>query len=513
MNKPDKGSKNSIRTDKWDDKIRGSIEDQMREFVIATKDLESVTPTAIEAMQDAFLALYKVKPHVKDNNEMRASYKINNAVLKELHGMKDYEDLHNTVMGDAIGAGLSSVSMEPELENLFRKMQDEVEQSEQIEKMLQEQEAGEGAMNALKEQLEAGEGDEDTQDKLDALQDGLDQLDQNIQDASDNLDDSLEQKAPLIAKGLSDAVKDAQEEAQAMSDAQGWGLHGGSFQQVDPQVRMELAKKLQSPAFKKMAEIFGRLQRVAFRAQTTTIPTVPEEVYDITMGNDMAKILPTELMLMDDEVMQYDFFRKFCEESLMIYDLKGDDEVSQGPIIVLEDCSASMSGDRSIWAKGIALALLKIAAMQNRGFTVIQFAGAGQRRIWDFDTSGDVVKLTRDDIVLEGFNAILAYAESSMSGGTDFMGPLGDALEVMNKEFDESGSTKSDIVFITDGEANVTDTFKENWESESERLEFSTYGIAIAQSYFKTLESLCTKVTGLKELNDPQKLASIFKEI
>lgn len=521
--KVDPESRHSIHRDKWDKKVAANLEHEMKEYVLASKDLQGVTPTAMEAMADTVLSLFKVAPHLKSSGEMRPSYAVNRKVMDIMMGMSGYENLHMTAAGDPISAGLAAVAMEPELETLFGQLGNEVQKAAQIEQMLQDMEDAGGDAQELADALANGDlsdkEEKDYQQNLDALNEHMEQLKNQIEQQSKELDEQLGNKEHMINNALGQALSDANEQNEALQEAEGWGFDPGFLRKLDPQARIALSKKLQSDKFRKMSELFGRMQNLAFSTQMNRSTYVPEEIYDLTQGADLDRIIPTELVAASDDVMVYDWMRRFVEHSLLQYALRGDEYLNKGGIIVIEDGSSSMHGTREIWAKAIALALLKVAEMQHRSFYAIQFGGPGTIVEFDFDTTGQELLMERRHKGsvenFSGINAVLDYAEFSLSSGTDFVTPLSKALDIMSSEFDSTGAVGADIVFLTDGQAGVPTQFLDSFKAEKERLGFKVFGIAIETNpKSEPFHSICDgRVVGLQELKDPSKLEVVFREI
>lgn len=523
-NKKDPETRFTVKRDRWDRRIASKMEREMKEFVLASKDLQQITDTGLEAMLDTFSATFKVIPHLKDGKEVRPSYLVNHKVMNELVQLNEYEELHGANCGDAIASALATCAMEPELERLFQRLDEENKQAQDLEQMLQQQEGLEGDAEDIADQLQeamaaGGEGSQEAknfQENLDALQEQIDALQEQINQGTEELENSLDDKAEMIANGLAQAVDDAQEQQDSLASAETWGLQPGGKYKTDPSARMELAKRLNTERFRLMSEMFGRMQNIAFSAQLERSEYIPEEIYDITQGNSLEHILPIELAFTDDDTMALDFLRRYFENSLLQYDLRGHEELNKGGIILCEDGSSSMGGSRTIWAKAIGLALLKVASMQHRGFHALHFGGPGQMVEFDFDTSGDIVSMKRDhsEQELYGVEAVLDFAETMLNGGTDFMTPLGRALDIIRAQFDAKGSTDADIVFLTDGYCGVPPDFLSDFAAEQERIGFNVYGIAIeTDPNSEPLKTICDgKVTDLSALNesDPRSLSELF---
>ncbi len=70
---------------------------------------------------------------------------------------------------------------------------------------------------------------------------------------------------------------------------------------------------------------------------------------------------------------------------------------------------------------------------------------------------------------------IFDIAETFADGGTDFEVPLGKAKEIIEKE----EFKRADIVFITDGECTVSDSFLEDFQRAKRTKEFQVVGVLV----------------------------------
>lgn len=59
--------------------------------------------------------------------------------------------------------------------------------------------------------------------------------------------------------------------------------------------RIELARKLNNDRFKKIAKLFGPMQRMAFAENMRKVTKVPRRC-TMSRGNDLTRVLPAELV-------------------------------------------------------------------------------------------------------------------------------------------------------------------------------------------------------------------------
>jgi uncharacterized protein with von Willebrand factor type A (vWA) domain len=207
------------------------------------------------------------------------------------------------------------------------------------------------------------------------------------------------------------------------------------------------------------------------------------------------------------------FAIRYAEQRLMVYDQRGDDNEGQGAVIVCVDCSGSMewTDDNGIsgeaYAKAFALALLDQArnAKPPRAFVAILFSHVVDTTIV-FPADQPVALAER-----------ITLAETFSSGGTKFTPPLDAALDLLDAEYNTTGRQRADIVFITDGEAELSDEWLTRWHEHKRRLGFRCFGIQIGswseESGGELLDRFCDDVRRIEDLADTHATADVFRAV
>jgi uncharacterized protein with von Willebrand factor type A (vWA) domain len=528
-----KGFRHTVENDRWDAEDWNACLHEMKDVSVADDALRKVTPTGHEAMGDTFFALVKADPTQRKQSDVRPSYAVNHAVMKEAMGLKEYQELRTYSVGDEVATGLAVVSMEPELEVLFDKLKDQQKLAQQIEEMLQQQQGLEDQSDEIDKLMEDMVGDPDLEQQKQDLDDQIQDLQDQIDGASQDLQDQLNQQGPAIRQSMQSAMKDAVEQAENMDNLSlSWGLEPGALTRMPAQKRIELAKRVNTEKFKKLAELIGPMQRLAMSEQQRKTNFSKDEVYDIEFGNDLSHILPVELLglAFDEdeedeelrellELQELNFFQRFMNEKLLQFKLQGIEKVAKGSIIFCEDGSGSMGGNNEVWAKAVGLALLHIARMQKRDFYGVHFGSKPEIATFDFDIKGASVlrQIQKQPAeTLEYIDGVVEFAEFFWNGGTDFMTPLSHALDKLRAQFEENGAVKGDIVFVTDGLCNVDATWLDEFKAEQARLDFKVYGILIG-GYGpdgEPLKTICDgRVFTIKELMSGKDVADLFRGI
>ena len=120
-----------------------------------------------------------------------------------------------------------------------------------------------------------------------------------------------------------------------------WGLDGDdTFIRMGYHEKMELLKKLRdSSKLKRIAELAGRFKRIATQRQREKVRKGMDEIYDISQGNEIGKLIPSELMKLRHPATKLLFFKDFAEKKLLQYDLRGKEKKQRGAIVACIDDS------------------------------------------------------------------------------------------------------------------------------------------------------------------------------
>lgn len=275
------------------------------------------------------------------------------------------------------------------------------------------------------------------------------------------------------------ALKSAQSEQDSTQDAfyaLGQGIDPMNPKSSNLHEKMHLAKKLKSNIkLQNIMKIAGQMTRIAKKVNASK--NSPIEYGDVELGDSLNRILASEAMKLAHPKLKGLFYKGLADKALLQYKLDGKEPKGKGPIIVCIDSSGSMAGEREIASKGIALAMLEIARIEKRAFSLIQFASRGQYT--KFDASNKVNTLD-----------LLSELEVFLNGGTDFETPLNLAMHEINTcAFDQA-----DIIFITDGCASVSEGFLNFFLAQKKERSTSILGIAIETNDVSIMQSFCDEI-------------------
>lgn len=258
------------------------------------------------------------------------------------------------------------------------------------------------------------------------------------------------------------AAKNAQEAKDALAGIAP-GLDGTppGNEQSDTD-RFDLLQAIMAdPKFQEIARRAGRIKRISGRAEMRRSKDAYEEVVDIELGQDLSRLLPTEIMnLLDDDLETMEMAR-IMDAGAMVYRLEGHEPQGRGPVIFLRDISGSMSGDPHLWGAAVAVALVGQTWRERRPMLSATFNHEVHscRRL---DPTGlyDLDRRAKPEGEDGGRRAsgrtapavaAMAHVKDACDGGTTFDAPLRFAFDAGIRE------PRADFIFLTDGQAYCAD--------------------------------------------------------
>jgi uncharacterized protein with von Willebrand factor type A (vWA) domain len=243
-----------------------------------------------------------------------------------------------------------------------------------------------------------------------------------------------------------------------------------------------------STKIKRISDIIGSLQTTSSNKKSQSENSI--SINDVTLGDSIPKILPLERMKLINSITKKDFYNKYLNKQLLQYDNGESSNKYKGSIIVCIDMSLSMlENDNELYAKALLVKLHDIAVKEHRSFVSIAFA----------DDVLDVFQHTKSSFKVEEF---IKFIQLNVSFGTDFESPLTEAIQYINKERYKD----ADIIFITDGGAEVSDEFKAKFNSIKLKKNFKVYSVNISQDetnnmYLKKFSDEIINVSSLLNLD------------
>lgn len=451
-------------------------------------------------LHDLFAVLFKLNVVVRHHSDLAPSVLLNRRLVRAVIGSEGIEALRAQTALNELASAAALVSLANRaldaLTRDSRVVAGELMAAAEAAAEEADLEQAEQAAQAL-DDLQDGPFDEETADRLAAqlkaeIGDKKKQLKKTrrkLQQIADDLPLGLDNDIEGTVNRMPDQMQGLDQQVQSL------GLGAGGDGKVGVQERLELGERLaKSKKLQLLARLTGAFREVAFEARRKRVAKAPQELHEIKAGRELDRLLPSELMGLrkHPRALHLDFLRRFAEGQLLQYDLHAPS--SRGPMVVCVDGSGSMQGSKEIWSKAVALTLMEIARRERRRCLAVVFSGTEE--LFEVELLGQGRRgRSRLQVLDEG---VLQFAEHFPGGGTNFEAPLRRALEAVA----EPRYRRGDIVFITDGEASVSEGLVQDILTAKKKHRFTVRGIEVdvAHSQAQTLERFCDEVRKISDL-------------
>lgn len=298
-----------------------------------------------------------------------------------------------------------------------------------------------------------------------------DVLDYEHELSDENIPDDIRQKLRLFGQTLED-ISDTYDKYQTFLAQYGCDL---SYKDLkDSPINFEkLAQEIaNNPTIKELVRKMGRNYISEERKKQSKVPKPSRsEVYGTHRSDDVARLLPSELVNLDDETLETLFYARLLEKSLICYELSGTTDENQetseshqhitGPVVACLDTSASMSGQPLLKAKALLFATATILRQEKRSLHVLLFGSSGQIKEYALHDTSEL-------------SGLLKFLQSGFGGGTDFETPLRRALDIIQSD---DTYQKADILMISDGDCTLSDSFTKTLRQQKSKLNCMVYSV------------------------------------
>lgn len=488
-----------IENDAYDRRVWGHLRAESSSLRELEGSGSKLLPHFGSLLQDIFCLLFKYNINYHQDREVLPSALLNRQFIQAIQRGAQYDFLREQTLLNEAHAGLSTLILGERLLSLVREekfftrrdMRDLWDIQKQEEMVRQKLDEYDNA-NTIPEDQMSEEGRQALQKARERMGGEVQGAEALLRHKTQQLKEDLKRiEAQATNRMQAEAIKVAQELEDATEEAEVWGDTIGTGARTPPGQKLELGRRLAgNEKLKKLARMVGRMKFHALALRKKVFERSSEELLEIEQGDALHRLLPHELLSLHHPILRKDFYRRFLDQELIQYSLRGVEEKGKGPMIVCLDGSSSMSGDKEIWSKAVALTLLEIARKQRRLFRSICFSSA--------DTPLQVLDMNPRDRYEVETKTIMDLAEYFPGGGTDFQKPLDAALECLK----QSRFKKGDIIFITDGECQVEADWAERFRREKDKLGFSLFSILIdmGPASLGTLTEFSDRISTIKQL-------------
>ena len=490
--KPTQKTDRVMRSSKLEDSIYAELREDDTEMDMTENAAVQKLKSFPTLSRDVFQSLYSLAPRRNDADMLTTeAQKFHAPILDHIVQQDDYPTLKNICEGRSLPAYEAAAEFTgraaEELDGLLSELGGDKGALNTLEKV---ETARDAAAEGLAELLDAQASGEMTEPDKQALINAANRLDskqRQVEAVSQMLDTTMLRQKEAVDLAVSAAVQAAAERAQEVQSIIGaWSDEPMNMCRT-PENLVLLEKARQSTALKDISKYLGRFREIFAQAKKNSYAYGRGETYSLELGNNLSRALTSELaMLATPETIPL-FLRKYQQKQIKQYRRREPIYKGMGDIICCLDESGSTEGEAAAWGKAVAMTLLEIAAESRRSFALIHFAGSSSCQV-DIFRPGEY---TLEDK--------LTAAETFLGGGTNFECPIREAIHLMESD----GFEKADVIFITDGECELSDVCRQELQTAQAAHHFTVTGILLdkGQSSMNfSLKPFCQKIYRTSEL-------------
>lgn len=467
---------------------------------------EALLPTFKYLHEDIFMSLYQYSANILPPEKMHMQSYLNRNILSQLVNTPAYIALRKNCRCDMFYAGIGTEIIGKQaieiLKNEISKIKDFQQKKEALEKLIEQEEQMDSLaedLDTLEELIEEKKIQGASQEELQELQDQLgqgqmslaearamaEQMAEDCEELVEGNEDIVDNMTVMMDNSIDGAMKEVNEVSNYVES---WGLGEGRNIKVPFGIKKNVLEKIRnSEELRKFTDMIGKYKECAIAEQKKKEKNAAVEIRSVKMGDKIEDALPSDKLNLCNDTTKKDFYRRMTQGQLIAYDKTSQKQKNKGPIIVCIDQSGSMSGDKEMWAKALAVGILEVAQLQKREFACIPYDSNVRR----------TTIIHKDEIDPQ---KIINIAEEQASGGTNFEKPLKKASELIK----DSNFKEADIVFISDGDCAVSDSFRREFKQLKEDKDFRTMGVLVDYGHCSNtaLNDFCDSVTTVSKISD-----------
>lgn len=227
-----------------------------------------------------------------------------------------------------------------------------------------------------------------------------------------------------------------------------------------------LYKRLNDPKFLRFVNKVGKNKRHAQKIVAKNKSAKIAPIDKVAFSNKIDDLIDSEWLrfALDIEAFDNDFYDRYLRDALMTIKMVAKKSKHRGPIVLCYDGSGSMQGVKIEETKAHVLAIIEIAKLQKRPLVLIQFA-----------SKQEPLYIKHINPLYLSASDVFEIIDTFICGGTDFEKPLEEAMAFIAA----SKFKNADILFITDGQCNIRESFKNNFMALKKARRFKLFTVII----------------------------------
>lgn len=310
----------------------------------------------------------------------------------------------------------------------------------------------------------------------------------------------------MNAKG--NALKEFQKDLKEAKDtAQAFGDLAADTPKAEG--RRELFENLRkNRSVKEIAKLIGRLRKAMNGLQSIAF-SQEQRTQDIDVGRSLnpTDLLNSEQSLLVDDFGTDVFLDRWVKKKQFKWRKKGKDKQSTGPVVVIKDESASMSGQESEYANAFTSAIASITVDDNREFHSLGFNGnityecmiTKKKATWIDRNNFGINEIAPLD-------ALQNLMTRGCNGGTNFDHVLNRSIDLLKN------LPNGDLIFVTDGCGSISNSVIEDLKKMRDNgLRIFTILIGVSDNAVSSISDMVISIDDISSEQSITKLATVMK--
>lgn len=302
--------------------------------------------------------------------------------------------------------------------------------------------------------------------------------------------EGIDPNKPNLAemRSVAQALQNSKQSCEEATDiAAGLGMGGGT-KTINREEMAKAMKRIKNSKFAvRVMAMAGKMRSRASSLQHHKLKAQSGEIVGLRLGRDISHLVPRERLALAGALGQEAQDRaehRLLRGRALCYSHKQKVPVGAGPIIVSVDESGSMSGDKIVFAKALALTMGWLAFNQRRWIALSGFS----------DGLCGTIALPPGS---KSYAKLLDWVEQFDGGGTTLTGPC---VQIPAEQWpiwlnDGLPRGRTDHIIITDAAICRDDAVEKTYREWAESEKVVTYGIAVGvpREHCQAMEALCQR--------------------
>lgn len=419
---------------------------------------EQMLPGFTNLVGDCWTAFFALQPQMK-KVRLRGNANQHDFIVNLLEN-EVYRRWHTLTKGDELLSVLTAVEVAEQMKATLQNSQvlEQQREAEYMKELIRNQ------LNQLRQSQSSATNSDQVKYQQQLLQNKMEHENKTIRQARQELQQQINQFDDVTISSFITCNKKKIHHTKKAIVAVGT-MDGKKIEQLPLTDQFELVEKIREHrSLLLIAEMVGRFKKIAHKKQRAKEKQTMER-QNISVGQEVSRLLPSELANFILPPSKLDFLRRYGEQQTFIFDTKGKDRKGRGPIIICMDESSSMTSIKE-QSKAFCIALLMIARQQKRDFAIIPFASV----------VGEVQLFKKGQATSK---QIMDFSERFLGGGTNYEHPLLESLNILMK----SEFNKADILFVTDGSSFLPTSFIDEFNEVKKKKQFECSAIVLTNLF------------------------------